>query len=228
LKKTFILICAVALIGTAGFAQTAFSMSAGVAGLFATGANSAVFTGKVHGADLYDIKNTAINAGGVAAFFDATYGEFSVNVLFPATNTLHAERNLAVGKKSESTDENAVGLGFALLGKYPIALGPVSAFPLVGVDYTLDFADIGNSKVGLDFGLGADVPFSIFGSNAILDKLYIRVQALYALHFVSPSQRDAESEWKDQESPGYVYSDLETVTSLTHGVQFKLGVGYKF
>jgi hypothetical protein len=152
-----------------------------------------------------------------------------LDVLFPATNTVNATRDLQNGKQSETIEDHAAALEIALLGKYPITVGPVTAFPLVGLDYTLDFGDIDRSQFGLDFGLGCDLPLSVFTTSvAILDNLYLRTAALYTLHFASPAQKDAESVWKDQTSPGNVYSDVEAETALTHGVQFKVAVGYKF
>jgi opacity protein-like surface antigen len=235
------LICAAVLVSTAAFAQDAdapaakpakaglpIPMSAGIGAVFGYSANSGSFVGKVQGAKIYTVDQVGIVAPGVYAFFDATYAEFSVDALFTGSTTERRTRHMDTGKRTETINEDAVLLKFALLGKYPFALGPFSLFPLLGIDYTLDFGSIDNSKLGFAAGCGFDVPLSVFNkTKPILDKLYLRVEALYGLQLKSTEQLDAETAWTDQDSiTGY--SNLKADAGVTHGPQLKVAVGYKF
>ncbi|GHU73428.1 hypothetical protein FACS189450_13200 [Spirochaetia bacterium] len=273
MKRTLILLCLAALIGTAAFAQeeappaaaeqntaaepeqntsaapeqnttpssaAAESNTAAKAGLplqlsvgggyvYGYGANQLAFTGKVQGAKIYTIDQSNINANGISAFFDATYGIFAIDLFFPVTKTDHYTYSMYSGKNAELIEDVGTALKFELLGKYPFAIGSFSIFPLLGVNYTLDFGNIDNSKLGFAGGCGLDIPLSIFSkTTAVLEKLYIRVEALYGLQLKSPAQLDAESAWKADQENIVGYTDLKADAGLTHGPQIKLGVGYKF
>lgn len=77
---------------------------------------------------------------GVSAWFDATYGVASLGFRANGnTRTTTTSDGFFGPAESTSDDDNRSGyLAFSLLGRYPFALGPVSLFPLLGIEYDLN------------------------------------------------------------------------------------------
>jgi opacity protein-like surface antigen len=131
---------------------------------------------------------------GAFGFFDATYAE--------------ADVAFGYGKQDKIT---TLGLEFSLLGKYPVALGSVTVFPLLGIKYNrvLSASNDGNSiddagelsYLGFQFGAGVDYPLS--------GALFLRGELLWNLNLY-PSDTDADD------------------TFQSHGPRLKVGVGYSF
>jgi hypothetical protein len=128
----------------------------------------------------------------VYGFFDATYVEASVGLLFGFPSV---KMNVAVdgfgGFSEEETFDgfSSMGLSIAAMGKYPIALGKVIISPMAGIEYNLnlsykmdgedvkEFMD-DDSKANLNdlwFKLGASADF------AITESVFIRPVALFAI-----------------------------------------------
>lgn len=125
----------------------------------------------------------------VYGFFDATYVEASVGLLFgfPSVTT-----KVSVGGDSEKDTEkgfSSMGLSIAAMGKYPIALGKVIISPMAGIEYNLNLSykkDGKDAKEFMDndekanlndlwFKLGASADF------AITESLFVRPVALFAI-----------------------------------------------
>jgi hypothetical protein len=159
-----------------------------------------------------------VTSFGVFAFFDATYAEVDLDLLFGGAK-VDGEK---VG--------NLTYFGFSVLGKYPIELGSVVLFPLVGVDYQMalsmkpdgvdesikrsDFDDAMKGSLdsfAIAAGVGADFPLS--------DLLFIRGEFLWNFRLLSKDESDLKKAMKDL--------DVK-LTNFTSGPRLKVAVGFKF
>jgi len=191
-------------------------MSIGVAGLFAGdfggGFNMpAIDVGgiKIPGAKV----NTPWMGGGGKAFFDATYAEAGVGLVFGG------------GEMQMSAVE--VGWSFAalslgLLGKFPFELaGGVSMFPAAGIDYQRVLsmktektaaADAGsNSALWFKFGAGMDISAG--------DLMFIRPMLLYGIR--------QPSEWEGNSAKPIIAGGKSGSTLLGHGFTLSVGIGFR-
>lgn len=138
------------------------------------------------------------------AYFDATYGMAAVG--FRANGSTRYVLKWTLGAFSfdnsgdDIEDENRSGfLSFCLLGRYPFALGPVSLFPLLGVEYDLNlyYKDVdGNDlKAALTEQEKADLNQFWFklgaGADITLYKgLYVRPLALFGFKLLNSAEKD--------------------------------------
>ena len=125
----------------------------------------------------------------VYGFFDATYVEASVGLLFGFPS--EKEKVSGGGFSEEETVDgiSSMGLSIAAMGKYPIALGKVIISPMAGIEYNLNLSykkDGKDAKEFMDndekanlndlwFKLGASADF------AITESVFIRPVALFAI-----------------------------------------------
>ena len=125
----------------------------------------------------------------VYGFFDATYVEASVGLLFGFPS--EKEKVSGGGFSEEETVDgiSSMGLSIAAMGKYPIALGKVIISPMAGIEYNLNLSykkDGKDAKEFMDndekanlndlwFKLGASADF------AITESLFVRPVALFAI-----------------------------------------------
>jgi hypothetical protein len=122
--------------------------------------------------------------GGLFAFFDATYVEADLGLLFGSQNFQFDTSIIP----DYSTDVSF--LTFGLFGKYPFDLGICSLFPMFGFQYSIglsskyDGKDIYESSAEkatwmnqfwVKFGIGADFNLT--------DKLYLRPSYLFGINF---------------------------------------------
>jgi opacity protein-like surface antigen len=157
----------------------------------------------------------------LGAFFDATYLEGAVAV---DTQLGKAKTKLAVTGSStveSESDTQILALDFRLLAKYPFAFAPVTVYPLVGFDYSLNlnFKDKSSASSDakneandffVDLGAGLDYP--------ITSNVYIRGEGVFAINLTPTAKAN-----KDYYTGlGLTYSDF--------GYKFgaNVGVGYKF
>jgi hypothetical protein len=156
----------------------------------------------------YRSTNTAIGVGAFA-FLDATFVEADF-AFFGGGLT----RKISNGSNSSSTSGSFAALDLSLLGKYPIPLGRMTVFPLLGIDYMIVVSAEYNdrevdkpndlSSFAFDFGAGLDFPLG--------DRLYLRGELLYAIRLPSEAQQDAKNSSND-----YI---------LGNGPTIKVAVGY--
>jgi opacity protein-like surface antigen len=194
-----------------------------VSGVFAidisagAGGNIAVYfdSFKLDDTDTEEMRTIGFSA---FAFFDATYVEANVGLLFG---------DLKYGIGGEWSDEaiSVSYLIFGVYGKYPIKLAGFTLFPLLGfqLDVGLSMKYEGENvlegssladdmnRFWIKFGAGADFN--------ITDKVYIRPSLLYGINFGSKNYRDAIKAAKD--------ADIK-VSSFHHGLDFRVAVGFKF
>ena len=200
MKKSISVLILLALAATSAFAQ--FGSVGG--GLLFDGnyGNEA----KYEGITLLSIDKTSF---GAFAFFDATYVEVDLSFTYGL-----AEMKVLGGLGS--TDLNLQSLGISVLGKYPIELGAITFFPLIGINYNLVLSAESNgtsyrdaedlSQLGLLAGVGFDYPLN--------EQLFIRAQALFALRLPSKLMEDA------------VKGVSGVDAGLGFGPRIKVGVGY--
>ena len=138
--KKYICVILMAAAGTAVFGGD-FSLSAGAGGI--AGGFFSRYTlaadGTVDGARIQVDSAQAINQYnfGFFAFFDATYGVFSV--FFQNGSNTYAEMSdvlVLANEINQSGKGWETVLGFSLLGKYPFYLNNTfTVFPLLGIEY---------------------------------------------------------------------------------------------
>jgi hypothetical protein len=171
------------------------------------------------------------NYGG-CIFFDAKYVEFVVTVA-GGPSDIDVENPPAMGGGEGSYSKNSVNLGFSVLGKYPFQLGPVTLFPLAGIDYIVYLtgtypADDKTTQTPVEgvnrnvagdfntlwfkFGGGVDVP--------IKEKLFVRVEALYGFGLENKFQKNGEKEAE-------AYSG-KVNWGWVNGPTVRVGLGYRF
>jgi hypothetical protein len=142
--------------------------------------------------------------------------ELNVGMLFGGMTDGDADRNW---------DDDSLSLSFltlGLFGKYPIAVGGATVFPMLGVQMDMnlsatyegndifedssDLADAFN-RLWVKLGIGADISLS--------DSVFIRPALLYGINFGSKFIRDLKSEMDD-------------MSSFHHGLDLRLAIGFRF
>jgi hypothetical protein len=224
MKKTMLVLAIFGMCGAALFAQ-GIGLSAGLGGNFTAGFNSFALTqdAKDAGLEAADM-NSHLVGGGIYVFFDATYVEANVGLLFGNANS---------DKTDGMTDDQKKGmdvtaLKLSLFGKYPIDLGGFTLFPMLGIDgqlslggkiqgeeipdsYKDDFNEMFN-LFWIKVGVGLDVPLS--------DKLYLRPEFLYGIRF----NTDPEKDTIDSLNSGPVKA-VDAI--IGHGLDIRLALGFR-
>jgi len=245
-KKLILVLFMAALLAGETFAQ--ISMSAGLGGTFTANFMNYAWTsdGKdylnmlekmssaVPGMPAYyfkkDSSDSNIIGGGFFGYFDATYVILLLGMGFydisPANSDMKKEMDDAKTKSSLTTFD------IGLLLKYPISIGVMTLFPLLGgdvkiavaEDYTVDgkkytWKDRTNddtlseymTSVWLKFGVGADIPLS--------EKLYLRTMFLYGFGTLPKITKESLDEMNNY---------IKMANIIYHGLDVKLAIGYKF
>jgi hypothetical protein len=231
-KKHFFILAMALLMSGLVFAQEEntnakgknnFSLSAGLGGSFYSS---------------FDIERIqwisaqAVVGGGINAFFDATYAEASIGMLWGSRRPPIYPEDPAAGSMS------LTHIGFSVYGKYPFTLKRITIYPMLGIDYNMflsaqmkdvDGKDSGDkitrkdavdgdytAKDSLDYvsiGLGFGVDFPLPKS------LFIRSEIILNYTFDSIVERDRRKNAKE-----YNYDYL----SVVFGPAVKLALGYRF
>ncbi|MDR2807379.1 MAG: porin family protein [Spirochaetaceae bacterium] len=203
MKKLVMLLC-MAVCSAALFAQT---------GLFSVGGGAILVpsfqTEKFK--DGGDDQKRSGFGGGLNLFFDATYAEVNINLLF-------------ANEKGEDADKgyNTTDLVLGVVGKYPFALGEkLSVFPFIGIDYRIVLgASYDGTKLedgdgfkkadmfnALSVLFGAGVDYNITGS------LYVRGELGFGITFNTKLEDDKKD---------YIDSNFKGK------IPIKIAVGYRF
>lgn len=164
----------------------------------------------------------AIVPFGAKVFFDATYVQVSAGYIM-ATKAKTSGTNVT----TTSYDNKLGYLTLAALGKYPFKLGPVTLFPLAGIEYDLNVSHpsadnfegfIVPSPTASDYnqfwikgGVGADI--------AVGGHFYVRPEALYGF---KPLNSDEQTQVNNLKSIGYSNVSLRFGT-----IDVSVLVGYK-
>jgi opacity protein-like surface antigen len=226
MKRCFLIFALIAITATGAFAQISFSAGGGVLMDMSFGNGTKV-----------DIKMPYVEQSGTSGmrnisfgpylFFDATFAEAALYLSFGSLTPTY---------EGESGDESlfATQFGFTLLGKYPIDLGTITVFPLLGISYNIPLSisykgesmddPTDYSQFGLLVGGGLDYNLN---SN-----LYIRGQLMLQMRFASKVTSDrvdeAEKYKKEMESYGMKVDKYDVSTTLGFGPVIRIGIGYRF
>ena len=161
----------------------------------------------------------------IKAFFDFTYVEASIGYMIVSGGSV-----ATTVSGSTSTASIAGSLSYitvAAYGKYPIVLGPVKLFPLLGIEYKVNLTDVDASgkdlksaltsqqrsdlnELWVEAGVGADVTFGRF---------YLRPEILIGFKPLSSTDNSALSALQ---TAGYTFTSLSYLT-INAGLLF----GYK-
>lgn len=208
------IIAGLILIAAATSFAAALDMSAGAGATFSLASTSTDFEKGSYSSD----EKSSASLIGFKGFFDATYAEADLGMNFSVSDKYDGE----------DTKMSYTNLTMGILGKYPIALGSVTVFPLAGFEYdlnliakndgeTVDKSDLdGDEKSSLNqfwlkAGIGADV--------AINEKLYVRPTALFGYKLNSAVENERISDAKD--------ANFDKNSINTIKCDIGLAVGYK-
>ncbi|GHU42912.1 hypothetical protein FACS1894190_12790 [Spirochaetia bacterium] len=153
MKKMFITFCLI-LTPVLFVPAADFQMSAGGGALFSAGFQSFTLTDSAkkewqEWADIYNCPQPLVDmysqdktinslAGGFFVFFDATYAELSINMLFGTRNATLDPIGFQFYSPAPTAGSSTIQMGFSLLGKYPFELNPkITLFPALGIEYRL-------------------------------------------------------------------------------------------
>jgi outer membrane protein W len=164
------------------------------------------------------------NGFGIGMFLDVTYVEISLDFIFGSVKTSHLYSNSWYDAAMKTTH-----FGFTLLGKYPFAVGSLTVFPLLGIDYQIFLSGKANSAVhSVDYtmtygreemfddfsiAIGAGLDYKLTGA------LYLRGEFLLNFKLDNKNEahiRDITSEYGDEFS------------LFSFGPRVSIGIGYKF
>jgi len=222
-KKVLLVAVMVALVAGGAFAQVSlgggFSMDGGRLG-------GIKFDGKDDDGASYKSTQTmdAWNFGG-HLFFDATYAELSFGFLggpMPSKWTMD--------KESETYKASNMAMDISLLGKYPIDLGSMSLFPMLGVGYSVvlsakdeDGKDLYPSESEYKAGDLSNfrILLGVGGDFNITDNLFFRSSLLGSLRLPSKYFNDQTKDEDGKKVDGIS-------TTLGFGAALKLAIGYRF
>jgi hypothetical protein len=200
-----------------------FSLSAGAGGFFQSS---------------FDIERIqwvsaqATVGGGVTAFFDATYAEAGINMLWGSQLPPIYPKDTGSGSMA------LTHIGFSVYGKYPFALKKMTIYPMLGIDYNMFLSGQMQDADGNDYGGkikrgdAADGGYTAedcldyvaiglgFGMDFLLPKsFFIRSEIIINYTFDSKVERDRRKNAKE-----YNYDYLSAV----FGPSVKLALGYRF
>jgi hypothetical protein len=215
MKKLIALIAIFVCVGSALSAQ--ISMSAGGGGILDIDISSS--TVKVDGKKDNDASTsgTAVSFGAMG-FFDATYVEADVAVLF-------YNKSETIAKISYKTSSTSLMIG--LLGKYPIELSGFTVFPLAGFQFFIPLSakakvddgdwvsedfDFANSRLWIKIGGGGDID--------ITPQIYIRPSLLWGFRFKTSDEKD--------ELDALNKNDSVKASQFNHSFQLRVVAGFRF
>ena len=171
MKKGILVFISLMMVTGSVFAESRFSLSAGVGGLFSAGTVQTITFGN-------DEYSGGFVSGGGYAFFDATYVEASLGV---STGSIVL--------RDVDGEISKTNLNIGVIGKYPFRLTEkFHLFPMLGINYSLalsvsDAGDPGDFSE-LWFQLGAGIDF-FFTNN-----IFIRFSPL--LGFRLPTKHESD------------------------------------
>jgi len=161
------------------------------------------------------------NGVGVYLFFDAVYAE-----IFGGYSGGSGSWVSGSGV-DPAVDMRRTYLSGGIFAKYPIDVGVLRLFPLVGIDYeaSMSFDVSAPDGRAYDFGAGDAHAGAVsalwfkFGGGVdfgVTERVYIRAELLYGVRTANQLENDIADRYSDREAnPG-------------HGVTFKVGGGVRF
>ncbi|GHV94225.1 hypothetical protein AGMMS50293_05450 [Spirochaetia bacterium] len=184
---------------------------------------------------LFDTKDLTVG-GGIYGFFDATFAEAGIALVWNRVSQTVAIPNLPGVSSSmhgsETHDYLFTQLNLSLLFKYPFTLGEKwTLFPLLGIDGQIALGDY-DEQMRKDFkkvkSYGYDMPnlgefwnslwirAGVGADFAMTNNLYLRGETLYGMKLNSAYETKMADYW------------AEDIKGVANGINVRLGVGYKF
>jgi hypothetical protein len=149
--------------------------------------------------DTWKIADTTVPFG-FQAYFDATYGMAAIG--FTMNGNTHTVSTITFGASTVTTpsdDDNRSGfLSFSLLGRYPFTLGPVSIFPLAGIEFDMNLywkdVDGNDLKASLTDQEKADLnrfwfTFGVGSDIGLYKGLYVRPLVLLGFKLLNAAEQ---------------------------------------
>ena len=233
-KRIILALVVVSLAAGGAFAQV--SLSAGLGGTFTADFFNIAWT--KDGKDMLDAtgypkdaNNVNIIGGGFFAYFDATYVMASLGMNFYDYSP--ANKDMKKAQDDMKIKQSVTEFNIGLYGKFPIDLGGLTLFPMLGADiklvldqttsfdgekfkYTNDEGEetspLGDlSSVWFKAGIGLDIPLS--------DTMYLRPIFLYGIGLNNKVQKDMNDSLNEGTKMG---------STVNHGLDVKLALGFKF
>jgi len=168
---------------------------------------------------------------GAFAFLDVTYAEIDTYFAYGLiTGITETKVGTAAAVKKDEDGGGVLQFGFSLLGKYPVDLGGVTIFPLIGFDYnivlTADNKFKGNGKAmdlsqfGFLAGIGGDIKIN--------GPLFIRLEGLLHMRLPPKAYKDAKTA-VDLTAPliEAFGGKFSAKTTMGIGPQIKVAIGVK-
>ncbi|MCL2266258.1 MAG: hypothetical protein FWC17_00665 [Treponema sp.] len=221
-SKLVVLFILFVLVFGAGNAFAQINMSYGVGGAFTSafgGGYEATFPGL--GSEKVEFPQTTF---GLAAFFDFTYIEASVSLMFGALYTDYTSNVPAFPSYKEDYEIQSMNLSAVL--KYPISLfNIISIFPAAGVEYQMvtsmkkgntSFSDAGDLN-SLWFKFGAGLDFNIIPS------MFIRGAFYYGIRMPNKFENDL----KLLADIAALFSNGSSSENFAHGIKAMLALGIR-
>jgi hypothetical protein len=214
MKKTGILVLFGTLISAAAFGLPEFGLSAGAGTFFAADIGGGMKTS--------DSKQTATSVGGGGyAFMDGTFAELGLG--FSGGGVTQRNTGTPDAKGSYAA------LDLSVLGKYPLRWGPLTIFPLAGIDFQIvlsardkdgnDQTDMLGERLApqlstlwFQIGAGLDFPFG--------KAFFLRGEFLYGLR--------ARNRFEGHLIDLAKIQNIDAKYKAGHGPMLKIAVGYKF
>ena len=171
---------------------------------------------------------------GAVVFFDAHYAEVNVGFAYGIINGIQSINTGAYkGRDSYSYyGGNMTHISFSLLGKFPINIGGLTFFPLVGLNYNLVLSGVINgSRLGEDNPYGVPGNLSQFGllggigfDFSLSEKLFLRTNFLANLRFANKFMKNEINGTHDES----LFESVDRNTTLGIGPEIKIAIGYRF
>jgi len=241
MKKCLLGFAMAALVAGGAFAQ--IPLSAGVGGYFTSDFGGGMKLSADGGFSNETKANYA--GGGGFLFLDAFFAQLSFG-FFGGGGSPESKQTFNGQTTTEKMDQSLTGMDIGLMGKYPIAVSDkLTVFPMLGMVYriilsgsqtengketkwdgkTPDGSTQANPKAGdfsaLWFRLGGGADF------ALTEQLYLRGALTYGIRLANKFEKDMADEFKKMmEAQGF--TGIDASKRLGHGLDFSLGIGYKF
>ena len=189
----------------------------------------------------YSLGYDVMSFGGFL-FFDLSYAIIDINFAFGSIGMVCKEN----GKRIDFVDNerqagNMTQLGFSILGKYPMEMGSITFFPLLGINYNMvltlkdkngetqqegddngELVDVNPStwnQFGILAGIGLDFPFN--------DNLFLRGQVLFQMRLPTSDRSEMADKW-NKYAKDIGETGLKATATAGFGPRIQIGIGYKF
>jgi len=225
MKRFIILIVIFVCVGMVLSAQNKVSAGLGNLGLDFTGLSFSDENEALKSSSIFNDLNGKDSSFGFFGFFDAVYAEANVGMGFGkiASSELDDKKTLVSDEKTGLTY-----LSVGLLGKYPIDLGVLTLFPLLGAEYRFPLVQKDDKKPDLkSSGKNGDlknndysniwVRLGVGGDVNITDMIYVRPTFLYGIRLKTEGEKKQVSA-----------ANHNSGNRFAHGFNFRLAAGFRF